>query len=198
MNITPPIAALVISIILSGCGVSRLSEKNWVPQTEDRNYNFYTCYQEHPAQIHNSSEKQMLASCMTSKGYRLRSIKSGEILFSTITIPISFLAFIVGESPTDWYDENSNYSGSVAPILNNQYMPLPNSHWSKINNEYSPTLGWHPAAVIIQQAPLTSTQFPLTEKSLNLEGYKTQCNNLGFKAGTQDFGNCVLELNDSK
>jgi hypothetical protein len=28
--------------------------------------------------------------------------------------------------------------------------------------------------------------------------FKEQCMQLGFKAGTQDFGNCVLELNDAK
>ena len=28
--------------------------------------------------------------------------------------------------------------------------------------------------------------------------FKEQCAQLGFKAGTQDFGNCVLELNDAK
>ena len=44
-----------------------------------------------------------------------------------------------------------------------------------------------------------ASQEPISRnQSLNLEGYKAQCNELGFKAGTQDFGNCVLELNDSK
>ena len=33
---------------------------------------------------------------------------------------------------------------------------------------------------------------------LSLEGFKTQCKQLGFKVGTPDFGNCVLELNDAK
>jgi TPR repeat protein len=31
---------------------------------------------------------------------------------------------------------------------------------------------------------------------VDLEQYKTQCKQLGFKAGTQDFGNCVLQLNE--
>lgn len=31
-----------------------------------------------------------------------------------------------------------------------------------------------------------------------LSGFKAQCTKLGFKVGTTDFGNCVLELNDSK
>jgi hypothetical protein len=31
-----------------------------------------------------------------------------------------------------------------------------------------------------------------------LSGFKAQCKVLGFKEGTQDFGNCVLELNEAK
>jgi hypothetical protein len=31
-----------------------------------------------------------------------------------------------------------------------------------------------------------------------LDKFKAQCKELGFKVGTQDFGNCVLELNDAK
>jgi hypothetical protein len=43
------------------------------------------------------------------------------------------------------------------------------------------------------------TQKPLSSsKPINLENFKAQCKELGFKVGTQDFGNCVLELNDAK
>ena len=34
--------------------------------------------------------------------------------------------------------------------------------------------------------------------SIDLEGFKDQCKKLGFKAGTTDFGNCVLQLNEGK
>ena len=37
-----------------------------------------------------------------------------------------------------------------------------------------------------------------TLKKVNLEEYKAQCIELGFKFGTSDFGNCVLELNNNK
>ena len=47
-------------------------------------------------------------------------------------------------------------------------------------------------------APQMQNSPPVQAKPLSLEEFKTQCNNLGFKVGTQDFGNCVLELNDSK
>ena len=38
----------------------------------------------------------------------------------------------------------------------------------------------------------------LQAKPLNLEEFKDQCKQLGFKAGTTDFGNCVLQLNEAK
>jgi hypothetical protein len=34
--------------------------------------------------------------------------------------------------------------------------------------------------------------------SSNLDEFKVQCKELGFRTGTQDFGNCVLQLNESK
>lgn len=43
------------------------------------------------------------------------------------------------------------------------------------------------------------TQKPLSSsKPINLENFKAQCKEIGFKVGTADFGNCVLELNDAK
>lgn len=44
----------------------------------------------------------------------------------------------------------------------------------------------------------TAIQPPVITKPLSLQEFKTQCKELGFKVGTPDFGNCVLELNDSK
>lgn len=35
-------------------------------------------------------------------------------------------------------------------------------------------------------------------KPLSLDGFKSQCKQLGFKVGTPDFGNCVLQLNEAK
>ena len=47
--------------------------------------------------------------------------------------------------------------------------------------------------------PSTLTNKPIKSSSgVNLEPFKTQCKQLGFKIGTTDFGNCVLELNDAK
>ena len=41
-------------------------------------------------------------------------------------------------------------------------------------------------------------EMPKKTTSVNLDEFKAQCKALGFKAGTQDFGNCVLQLNESK
>ncbi len=49
-------------------------------------------------------------------------------------------------------------------------------------------------APLIPNAP----PMPLSEKPLNLEEFKKQCKHLGFKEGTADFGNCVLQLNEAK
>lgn len=55
----------------------------------------------------------------------------------------------------------------------------------------------------ISTAPISSTPQriappPIPIKPLSLEGFKAQCKELGFKKGTQDYGNCVLELNEAK
>ena len=41
--------------------------------------------------------------------------------------------------------------------------------------------------------PITAPQ-PSTNQSVNLDSFKTQCKELGFKVGTADYGNCVLQL----
>lgn len=52
------------------------------------------------------------------------------------------------------------------------------------------------------EKPMTispASQEPISQnQSLNLGGYKAQCKDLGFKVGTADYGNCVLQLNDAK
>lgn len=40
--------------------------------------------------------------------------------------------------------------------------------------------------------PMTTP--PSTNQSVNLDSFKTQCKELGFKVGTADYGNCVLQL----
>jgi hypothetical protein len=40
--------------------------------------------------------------------------------------------------------------------------------------------------------PITTS--PTSNQSVNLDNFKTQCKELGFKVGTADYGNCVLQL----
>ena len=41
-------------------------------------------------------------------------------------------------------------------------------------------------------------EVPKKTTSVNLDEFKTQCQALGFKVGSADYGNCVLELNETK
>ena len=111
-----------------------------------------------------------------------------------------------------------------------------NSHLSRINNVYSPELGWHPGSsnssdsnsyqqlrnkgclkdsdcsaglqcrYIVRhdislckpagwEPPVLANDAPIKIESLNLDGFKAQCKQLGFKEKTPDFGSCVLQLN---
>ena len=69
---------------------------------------------------------------------------------------------------------------------------------SKINTNsyesYQPSISTAP----ISPNPQRIAPPPIPIKPLSLEGFKAQCKELGFKKGTQDFGNCVLELNEAK
>ena len=58
-----------------------------------------------------------------------------------------------------------------------------------------------PKQAVIPQASNSADdnkEMPKKTTSVNLDEFKAQCKELGFKAGTQDFGNCVLELNEGK
>lgn len=96
------------------------------------------------------------------------------------------------------------------------YTPAPNVSYSKnksCDTDIDCTSGSHcrfqpnsdinvcrPSGWKSTDAPQESTaiQPPVITKPLSLQEFKTQCKELGFKVGTPDFGNCVLELNDSK
>jgi hypothetical protein len=51
---------------------------------------------------------------------------------------------------------------------------------------------------VINKAPVSesssSTTTNIQAPAVNMEKYKTQCKELGFKLGTTDYGNCVLQL----
>jgi len=51
---------------------------------------------------------------------------------------------------------------------------------------------------VINKAPVSesssSTTTNIQAPAVKMEKYKTQCKELGFKLGTTDYGNCVLQL----
>ncbi|MEN9898054.1 MAG: hypothetical protein RLZZ66_1703 [Pseudomonadota bacterium] len=50
---------------------------------------------------------------------------------------------------------------------------------------------------VVNKAPVSessSTTTNIQAPAVNMEKYKTQCKELGFKLGTADYGNCVLQL----
>lgn len=58
-----------------------------------------------------------------------------------------------------------------------------------------------PQTIIAKPVIIDNKSKELIEKqspSIDLDVYKSQCKDLGFKVGTPGFGNCVLELNDAK
>ena len=70
------------------------------------------------------------------------------------------------------------------------------------NNECRVISGFVPSAPIKSEATAQPTPIksePTKQnQSVNLEEFKVQCKALGFKVGTTDFGNCVLQLNEAK
>lgn len=115
--------------------------------------------------------------------------------------------------------EYDKYNFTCESNIYNQptiYTPAPNVSYSKnksCDTDIDCTSGSHcrfqpnsdinvcrPSGWKSTDAPQESTaiQPPVITKPLSLQEFKTQCKELGFKVGTPDFGDCVLELNDSK
>lgn len=63
-------------------------------------------------------------------------------------------------------------------------------NWLGVANRVVP-LTFNGSAEIKKEMPKKTT-------SVNLDEFKAQCKELGFKVDTQDFDNCVLELNEGK
>ena len=105
-------AALVSTIIMSltGCGVSRANQKNWTPDYSNKNTHFYNCLRESQgfqssanisgnygsAQSGQKTNKEMLSSCMISKGYQLRKTTKNENIITIITLPLSIPLILLG------------------------------------------------------------------------------------------------------
>ena len=87
-------------------------------------------------------------------------------------------------------------NSSVAPIAEKKLYELSVTEIKKI---YKPLNSKPKQIVMPPEVTSKDDNKEMPENtSINLEQYKTQCKELGFKAGTQDFGNCVLQLNEGK
>ena len=97
----------LMTMLLTGCGVSKIKAKNWNPNDYSRASTFYDCLQQ-AQQIESRAgfganqycaagsartgaitNKKILVACMNANGYQLRAITGGEFVFSLITLPIS-------------------------------------------------------------------------------------------------------------
>ncbi len=107
------IIILVLSVTLTSCGVSRVLSENWYPATTSRDNQFYDCLRKsknyRPLALYGSARSgeetnpRMLAACMRSKGYQLREITGGEMVWSLITSPLAIGVTLLGASPEDFY-----------------------------------------------------------------------------------------------
>ena len=75
-------------------------------------------------------------------------------------------------------------------------------HGYTVYSPNSPTVNIQPESPVITTPkttlPITTEQPTLQAKPLSLEEFKAQCNELGFKTGTTDYGMCVLQLDRTK
>ena len=89
-------------------------------------------------------------------------------------------------------------NSSVGPIAEKKLHTLGVTEIKKIDKP----IKLKPKQAVIPPASNGSAEIkkemPKKTTSVNLDKFKAQCKALGFKAGTQDFGNCVLQLNEGK
>lgn len=95
-----------ILLLLSGCGVSRFKQQNWMPNDSYTSEYFYRCLKnsqqvestavfggnQYNASGYASSapvlNERLFMACMESKGYYLRPLTSSERVTTILTLPI--------------------------------------------------------------------------------------------------------------
>ena len=103
------------------------------------------------------------------------------------TYQVTFLEYNQEVLHTNVWTSASNFA-----LQKNTIETIPASLLSQLTGDKQPQ-----SAIPMATSPFSHE--PINEnKSLSLDGFKTQCQALGFKAGTTAFGNCVLELNEAK
>ena len=88
-------------------------------------------------------------------------------------------------------------NSTVAPIAEKKLHTLGVTEIKKIDKP----IKLKPKQAVIPPASnstVDNKEMPKKTTSVNFDEFKAQCKELGFKAGTQDFGNCVLQLNEGK
>lgn len=98
---------IIIALLLTGCGVSRFKQQNWIPQNSLVSDYFYRClkdsqqiessagfganqnYASGYANTGYSTNDMLFVSCMNSKGYYLRKLTRSEAITSLLTFPIA-------------------------------------------------------------------------------------------------------------
>lgn len=103
---------------------------------------------------------------------------------------------------------NSPFIGTTSQTKSNNSCVLDSDCIDGLHCRYLPTLdahvcrpvGWKASDENKTLTPISTTpnDKPIKKESLNLDDFKAQCKELGFKEKTPDFGNCVLQLNSSK
>lgn len=112
---------VVVAMLLTGCGVSRMKVANWNPNDYSRASTFYECLQQ-AQQVESRADfganqygaagrartgaitnKEILVACMNAKGYQRRAITTGELVISIITLPLSFCFALLGADVGDFY-----------------------------------------------------------------------------------------------
>ena len=141
-------------------------------------------------------------------------MQSKNITMGLISILVLVPLMLVGCATVEPY--KIEVSGSEKQEYQQAYNQLRNGNTKRSIEQFNAFLIKHPTGQYSNKAqywlgvanrviPLTfngsaeiKKEMPKKTTSVNLVEFKVQCKELGFKAGTQDFGNCVLELNDAK
>ncbi len=141
-------------------------------------------------------------------------MQSKNITMGLISISVLVPLMLVGCATVEPY--KVEVSGSEKREYEQAYNQLQNGNTKRSIEQFNAFLIKHPTGqysnkaqywlgVANRVAPLTfngsaeiKKEMPKKTTSVNLDEFKAQCKELGFKVDTQDFGNCVLELNDAK
>lgn len=112
---------VLMAMLVTGCGVSRMKVQNWNPGNDLRGSTFYECLQQAQqvestagfvanqngatggARTGAKTNQDMLVACMNAKGYQLRRMTGGEVVSTIITSPLAVTFTILGADVDNFY-----------------------------------------------------------------------------------------------